>query len=76
MALRWNGKQNGNNFQERVAELLKENVKDIKIIKLYEVEPWMNITAGPPYMSAADADRMAKTIAKYKPDLVIASYAD
>ena len=76
VALRWNGKQNGNNFLNRLAELLTEKVKNIKIVKIYEREPWTNLTAGPPYMSAEDAKRIAQTIAGYKPDLVIASQAD
>lgn len=76
VALRWNGKQNGNHFLDRVAELLTEKVKNIKIVKVYEREPWTNLTAGPPYMSAEDAKRIARTVAGYKPDLVIASQAD
>jgi hypothetical protein len=31
--LRWNGKHNGNNFLDRVAELLARDVKNVKIIK-------------------------------------------
>ncbi len=76
VALRWNGKQNGNNFLNRLAELLTEKVKNVKIIKIYEREPWTNLTAGPPYMSAEDAKKIAVKIAEYKPDLVIASQAD
>ncbi len=76
VALRWNGKQNGNNFLNRLAELLTEKVKNVKIVKIYEREPWTNLTAGPPYMSAEDAKKIAVKIKEYKPDLVIASQAD
>jgi UDP-N-acetyl-D-mannosaminuronic acid transferase (WecB/TagA/CpsF family) len=76
VALRWNGKQNGNHFLERVAELLKEKVKNIKILKIYELEPWTNITAGPPYMTPEEGKKVAQKIAGYKPDIVLASQAD
>jgi hypothetical protein len=76
VALRWNGKQNGNHFLDRLAEMLSEKVKNVKVVKIYEREPWTNLTAGPPYMSAEDAKKIAHKIAEYKPDLVIASQAD
>lgn len=76
VALRWNGKQNGNHFLDRVAELLKEKVKNIKILKIYELEPWTNITAGPPYMTPEEGKKVAQKIAGYKPDIVLAAQAD
>ncbi len=76
VALRWNGKQNGNHFLDRVAELLKEKVKDIRIVKIYELEPWTNITAGPPYMTPEEGMKVAPKIAGYKPDIVLAAQAD
>jgi len=76
VALRWNGKQNGNHFLDRVAELLKEKVKNIKIVKIYELEPWTNITAGPPYMTPEEGRKVAPKIAGYKPDIVLAAQAD
>ena len=36
--LRWNGKPNGDNFLNRVAELLTEHIRDVKIIKLWELD--------------------------------------
>ncbi|HOG45800.1 MAG TPA: hypothetical protein PLJ35_02390 [Anaerolineae bacterium] len=77
IALRWNGKQNGDNFLNRLAELLTEQVKGVKLVKLYETDPWMNISLGPPYGSPDDAIKAAKKIKdEYKADLVIASQAD
>ena len=76
VALRWNGKQNGNHFLDRVAELLKEKVKNVKIIKIYELEPWTNIIGGPPFITAEEGKKIAAKVAEYKPDIVIGSQAD
>ncbi len=70
--LRWNGKHNGDNFLSRVGELLKEKVKDVKIVKSWEVAPWTAIIAGNPDKSKQIVD----TLAKEKPDLVIGSQCD
>jgi hypothetical protein len=39
VVLRANGKQNSNNFLERVAELLEKEAKDIRVIKTWEAAP-------------------------------------
>ncbi|RPJ01112.1 MAG: hypothetical protein EHM36_13820 [Deltaproteobacteria bacterium] len=70
--LRWNGKHNGDNFLTRVGELLKENVKGVKIVKSWEVAPWTAIIAGNPDKS----NQIVDTLAKEKPDIVIASQCD
>lgn len=70
--LRWNAKHNGDKFLNRVAELLTEQVKDIKIIKAWEVLPETNIISQSPERSK----EFAKKIAAFKPDLVIGSQAD
>jgi len=70
--LRWNGKHNGDQFLNRVAELLTEQVKDIKIIKAWQVLPGTNIISQSPEKS----EEFAKKIAAFKPDLVIGSQAD
>jgi hypothetical protein len=72
VALKWNQKPNGQIFLDRVAELLKENVKGVKIVKMYEVEP----TTIPQSANMDVADRKAQLIAKYKPDIVIGSQCD
>ncbi len=70
--LRWNGKHNGDNFLIRIGELLKENVKGVKIVKSWEVAPWTAIIAGNPDRSKQIVD----TLAKEKPDIVIGSQCD
>jgi len=71
VALRWNGKENGDVFLDAVADLLEKNVKDIKIIKLYETMPETN-DYGPGKMGPEVIDK----IAALNPDLVIGSQAD
>jgi ABC-type Fe3+-hydroxamate transport system substrate-binding protein len=74
VVLYWNGKSNGDNFLNQVAKLLVRNVKGVKVVKAYEVAPE---TAdmdrrGTPSISA----QQAKTIAAFKPDIVISSQGD
>jgi len=76
VALRWNGKQNGDHVLNKIAEMLIAKVPSVKIIKLYELEPSMNRTSGPPGGKPEDSEKFAKKIASYKPDIVIASQAD
>lgn len=71
VALRWNGKENGNVFLDVVAEQLEKNVKDIKVIKLYETMPETN-DYGPSKMGPEVIDK----VAALKPDLIISSQAD
>lgn len=70
--LRWNAKHNGDQFLNRVAELLSEQVKDIKIVKAWEVLPETDIISQSPERSK----EFAKKMAAFKPDLVIGSQAD
>lgn len=71
VALRWNGKENGDVFLDAVAEQLEKNVKDINVIKLYETMPETN-DYGPSKMGPEVIDK----VAALKPDLIIASQAD
>jgi hypothetical protein len=71
--LRWNGKHNGDKFLERVGELLKERVKDVKVIKSWEVAPE---TVDPITGNQERSQEFAKAIAKFKPDLVIGAQSD
>ncbi len=66
--LRWNGKHNGNNFLDRIAELLKAKVPTVKIIKMWEAIPGSN------HYPMVDAEFQAAL--KLKPDIQIASQAD
>ncbi|MFB3884554.1 MAG: hypothetical protein ACE144_04955 [Thermodesulfobacteriota bacterium] len=70
--LRWNGKMNGDKFLTRVAELLTQQVKNTKVIKLWEVDK--STAAISKNLEASE--QVAATVAKLKPDLVIAMQAD
>jgi hypothetical protein len=70
--LRWNGKPNGDLFLNKIAELLTESVKDIKIIKAYEVAPETSIISH----GLEKGAQIAKKLMSYEPDMVIASQAD
>ena len=70
--LRWNGKPNGNVLLDRVAELLVDRVKGVKIIKAYETDPDTSIISH----SQEKGKEIAKKLAALNPDLVIASQGD
>ena len=70
--LRWNGKHNGDNFLNRVGELLTKEVKDIKIIKSWLVAPETAIIAGNPSKS----QEIVKKLSSPRPDIVIGSQCD
>lgn len=72
IALRWNSKHNGDNYMNRIAELLAEKVPSAKVIKVYEVDKSTIKTSA----SNQEAARIAKVIKDLKPDLVIGSQAD
>jgi hypothetical protein len=72
IVLRWNEKHNGDNFLNRIAELLKEKYPTAKVIKLYEVDKSTVKISG----SAAESVRIAKVIQGLKADIVIASQTD
>ncbi|QEM69479.1 hypothetical protein FO488_15835 [Geobacter sp. FeAm09] len=72
IVLRWNNKHNGNNFLDRIAELLKANVPSAKVIKLYEVDPSTIKISG----SVEESARIAKVIKGLHADLVIGNQAD
>ncbi len=72
IVLRWNGKHNGDNYLNRVAELLAEKVPSAKVIKVYELDKsTIKISS-----SNAESERIAGVIKGLKADLVIASQAD
>ena len=70
--LRWNGKMNGDKFLTRVGELLTEQAKNVKIVKLWE----MDKTTAAISKDLQASEQVAATILKLKPDLVIAAQAD
>jgi len=70
--LRWNGKYNGDRFLGRVGELMTQQVKNIKIIKMWEMDKATAVIS----KNAEVSEQVAVSIAKLKPDLVIAGQAD
>ncbi len=72
VGFRWNGKPNGDHFLNRIAELLSEKIKDVKIIKTWEVLPETATVSHAPEKSK----EFAKEIAALKPDIVIGSSGD
>jgi hypothetical protein len=70
--LRWNGKYNGDRFLNRVGELISQQVKNVKIVKMWEVD---KLTAAIS-KNAEVSEQVAASIAKLKPDLVITAQAD
>jgi hypothetical protein len=72
VVLRWNGKPNGDKFLTRFGEILSQQVKGVKVVKMWEVDKTTAIISKTPETSKAIADK----IAAYKPAIVIASQAD
>jgi hypothetical protein len=72
VALRWNGKPNGDLFLNRTGELLVEKVKGVKIVKVWETAHDTAIISSNPEKSKAITDK----ISSLNPDIVIASTAD
>lgn len=72
VVLRANGKHNSDKALDRVAELLQKEVKNVTIIKLWEVYPESNVISQGPELSKTIAEK----IATYKPVLVIGSSGD
>lgn len=70
--LRWNGKYNGDKFLTCVGELLIEHVKDVRIIKMWEVDSNTAIISKKMDVS----EQIASKIAALKPDIVISAQAD
>lgn len=72
VVLRWNGKPNGDKLLTRIGELLTEQVKGVKVIKLWEQDSSTAAIS----KTAEDSATVADKIAALKPDLVIASQCD
>jgi hypothetical protein len=72
VVLRWNGKNNGNLFLDRLAELFAQKHPETKVVKSYvEDKSINNISA-----NAANSELYTKSVLSMKPDLVIAAQAD
>ena len=74
IALRWNGKNNGDVVLDRLAELLSKKYHSAKVVKVYRDMADQNVSK----ISATQAEsmRISKAVASVRPDIVIASQAD
>lgn len=70
--LRWNGKYNGDRFLTRIAERFAKEVKNLKIVKMWEVDPGTAAISG----SLKRSEEVATKIAEMNPAIVISSQAD
>ena len=71
LLLYWNGKHNGDIFLNRVGELFNEKVKDLKIIKGWEVIPDTQQS-----QNQEGSKIIAQKLALLKSDIVIGATAD
>ena len=72
VVLRWNGKYNGDKYLSRVGELISQQMKSVKILKMWEIDKSTAAIS----KNAEVSEQVAAGIAKLKPDLVIAAQAD
>lgn len=72
VVLRWNSKPKGDKYLTRTGELLAQQVKVIKAVKLREMDP----STAEVSSSLNDGTAVADKVAALKPDLVIAAQAD
>ncbi len=70
--LRWNGKYNGDKFLNRVGELLTQQVRNVKVIKMWEVDSSTAVIS----KNAEVSIQVTGKILELKPDIVIAAQAD
>ena len=70
--LRWNGKYNGDKFLIRVGELLTQQVKNVKVIKMWEKDSNTAVIS----KSGEVSEQITTKIEKLKPDIVITAQAD
>ena len=72
VVLRWNGQCNGDTFLNNLAELLKKEVKQIRIVKMWEVDANTAVISN----GLPKSEEIAEEIASKRPALVIAAQAD
>ncbi len=70
--LHWNGKYNGDKFLSLLGELFNEQVKNVRIVKMWEVDPNTAIISKKMEVS----EQIASKIAVLKPNIVISAQAD
>ena len=72
VVLHWNGKYNGDRYLSWIGELMSQKIKNVKIIKMWEIDKSTAAIS----KNAEVSEQVTASIAKLKPDLVIAAQAD
>ncbi|MDR3045286.1 MAG: hypothetical protein LBU75_13640 [Desulfovibrio sp.] len=72
VVLRWNSKNNGNVFLDRLAELMAQRLPKTTVIKSYERDTTLNIISG----TVETSQKITSALQAMKPDLIIAAQAD
>ncbi len=72
VVLRWNGQCNGDTFLNSLAELLRKEVKQIRIVKMWEANPDSAVISS----GLTKSQAIAEEIAAIRPALVITGQAD
>jgi hypothetical protein len=70
--LRWNGKYNGDKFLSRIGELLAQQIKNVKVVRLWESDKSTAAISE----SLKKSEEISEKILNLKPDIVIAAQAD
>ena len=71
VGLYWNGKPGGKEALGEIANLLSQEVKDIKFIRYWEAVPDISV-----YTGAEFEQKIVQDMAALKPDVVICSQGD
>lgn len=72
VVLRWNGQCNGDTFLNSLAELLKSEIKQVKIVKMWDADASTAVISS----GLRESETIAGVVASQKPALVIAAQAD
>jgi len=72
VALRWNGKNNGDVVLDHLCDLMGKKFPNTRFIKIYQKDPSTVGISG----SAPESERIARSMVSLNPDLVIAAQGD
>ena len=72
VALRWNGKNNGDVVLDHLCDLMGKKFPNTRFVKIYQKDPSTVGISG----SAPESERIARSMVSLNPDLVIAAQGD
>ena len=72
IALRWNGKNNGDVVLDHLCDLMGKKFPNTRFVKIYQKDPSTVGISG----SAPESERIARSMVSLNPDLVIAAQGD